>query len=86
MADPLAPGSPTKARISPAALASGQLRSFRLAYLAVPQGCEEKMIHHCLGHPRAERLPPKRGCVPVSLHDMTGTVPPLPAGSEGGQG
>ena len=35
---PRAPGSPTKARISPAALASGQLRSFHLAYLAFPRG------------------------------------------------
>lgn len=33
------------------------------------------MIHHCLGHPRAESLPPKGGCEPVSLRDMTATVP-----------
>lgn len=33
------------------------------------------MIHHCLGHPRAESLPPKGVCEPVSLCDMTATVP-----------
>lgn len=73
MADPPAPGSPTKARISPAALASSQLRSFHLAYLAFP-GVGEEVIHHCLGHPFPETLPPRGGCIPVSLCDKTATV------------
>ena len=33
------------------------------------------MIHHCLGHPSAESLPPKGGWEPVSLSDMTAMVP-----------